>query len=80
MKKLMKRDRIPPPYSSALAFGIVALGGLILEICFRSVGFLGLGIILGGGLALMLKSAAEASDREIWQHLRWLIGRSGPKR
>jgi len=66
MNIFRKLDRIPPPYSTVLSLAICSLLGLVLVFLpdgeLRS---LGIGIIAGAFFAIILKKAAEVSDRAV---------------
>ena len=82
MNAFKKYDRIPPPYATLFALGVVMVLGALLVFTQRDAVPFGLGIILGGILAIATKAAAEASDRQTWQRVRALfLGKEddGPK-
>jgi len=70
MNALKKLDAIPAPYSTALAIGIPALFGGYLMVTGEGGSGLGFGIILGAVFAIVVKKAAEVSDRAV---LSWLL-------
>jgi len=74
MNIFKKYDRIPAPYSTILALGLVALLGLFFIFWPHETRSLGIGIILGGILSIAFKAAAEVSDRETWRRVRTLFG------
>lgn len=73
MNIFKKYDRIPSPYSTIIALGIVALVGLFFIFWSDDTRLLGVGVIMGGFFSIILKAGAEASDREMWQRVRRLF-------
>ncbi len=66
MNIFRKLDRIPPPYSTVLALAIPSLLGLVVVFLHDGeLRLLGIGIITGAFFAIILKKAAEVSDRAV---------------
>jgi hypothetical protein len=74
MNFFRKHDRIRSPYSTILALVSVSALGLYFVVWSHETGLLGVGVIVGGFAAIVMKAAAEASDRETWQRLRSFFG------
>ena len=67
MKILRKLDTIHPPYSTLLSLTICVILGLCLKHFRPEAGGLGQGIIMGAVFAIVIKKAAECSDRAVWR-------------
>lgn len=75
IKDFMKKyDRIPSPYSTYLAIIGVGIFGLLFIVIIPDFEQLGIGIIIGGLLSLILKIAAECSDREVLTNVLNYLG------
>ncbi len=71
-------DSIPAPYSTLLALVVTTLAGLFLLVFNDDrMGLVGLGMIIGGALALLLKKTAEMSDKEFLSDLSRVLKRKG---
>jgi|GEM_PF-7123680 len=74
MNIFKKYDRIRAPYSTIISLTQVVLLGVFLIFWPHDTRLLGVGIILGGFLAMLLKTACEISDREAWARVRAFFG------
>jgi len=70
MNIFKKYDRIHSPYSTIIALGGIVLLGLFLTFLLHGMWPVGIGFILGGFSSILLKAAAEVSDREMWQRVK----------
>lgn len=78
MNIFRKIDSIPPPYSTLLAMLVTTLLGLFLLMLNDSrLGMVGVGMIIGGAVALLLKKTAEMSDKDFLSNLSSLLHRKG---
>ncbi len=69
MHILKHLDKLHPPYSTLLSSTLCVLIGLSFTYSKPETGNLGYGIILGAISAIVLKKAAECSDKAVWSAL-----------
>ena len=74
MNVLRKLDRIRSPYSTVVALLVVGLVGGYFVWRGAETRSLGIGMMVGGVLVIVLKAAAEVSDREVWRRVRMVFG------
>jgi uncharacterized membrane protein YjjP (DUF1212 family) len=69
MNIFSKLDRIPEPWSTYLSLLTTLVFGLIFILLFKELTIFAIGFIIGGFLSIILKKAAESSDRDFFKKI-----------